>query len=557
MSILLLGIPATFLFVSTKAGWQAGGGIGLCVGLLIGLVVALVVHVIGITALVRMIVACCEWSGVGLGVEGDCADDVVEVVSDTDRSVGKPSSTDAPTAENLFEVLLICAVIGNGRGRVFELVSGENTNNTIGRSDDPFFAEAFGTRHACSTRGFAADPASADPCLRVHDLLVTDLANQAVTEVERSQAFLEVDGTIDLDGGRDRRRLQVFGVEMVVVGLGDLRVGQAIVPGHAVGIDELVEGLGTGGVDHGEPRNPINQAKVLEFNEGFAEGARVSEVAAGYHDPVGRLPGESLQDPIHDGLLTFEPERVDRVHQIDAQPVRNLADPMHGVVEVADDLNRKSPVIKRLSELAIGDLTRADEDDGLEPERGCRTENRQRGGGIARAGAGDPLRPNHPGVSKRGCHSIIFEAAGGIHSLILKHQATGIHSHVLADLVRNLKEGLPLADRHDLIRGGEREEFSKSPDAREAQGIEPIGPLGFKVGESARNLDAIPVVNDVEQIATFRASKGGLIDRERVPARGIDTPLISQVGLGRATGGHNRHSRLGRAAHPDGRSHRD
>ena len=160
-----------------------------------------------------------------------------------------------------------------------------------------------------------------------------------------------------------------------------------------------VERPGAGGVDDRQARDPVDQAEVLQLDERLAEGARVAEVAAGHDDPVGGLPAEGLEDPVHDRLLAFEAERVDRVHQVDAQPVGDLADPLHRVVEVADDLDRQGAVVERLGQLAVGDLARADEDDRLEAEVGRRAVDGQRRRGVARAGAGDPpgARPSGRG----------------------------------------------------------------------------------------------------------------------------------------------------------------
>ena len=46
------------------------------------------------------------------------------------------------------------------------------------------------------------------------------------------------------------------------------------------------------------------------------------------------------------GLLPFKPERIDRIHQVDAQPVSDLTHSVHGVIKVADDLNRQCSVVE-------------------------------------------------------------------------------------------------------------------------------------------------------------------------------------------------------------------
>src|SRR5262245_43284885 len=102
-----------------------------------------------------------------------------------------------------------------------------------------------------------------------------------------------------------------------------------------------------------------------QFLKRLADGGDVAKVAAGDDDPVGTLPAERCEHPEHDRLLPFEAEWVHAVDEVDSQPWRNLADALHGVVEVARDLERQGTVVERLSQLAVRDLAAAYEDDGL------------------------------------------------------------------------------------------------------------------------------------------------------------------------------------------------
>ena len=248
--------------------------------------------------------------------------------------------------------------------------------------------------------------------------------------------------------------------------------------------DELVEGLGAGGVDDGQAGDPVDQAEMLELDERLAEGAGVAEVAAGHDDPVGRLPGQGLQDPVHDRLLAFEAERVDRVHQVDAEPVGHLADPVHGVVEVADDLDRQGAVVERLGQLAIGDLARADEDDRLEAERRGRAVDRQRRRGVAGAGAGDPAGVDHPGVGERRGHPVVLEAPRGVHPLVLEPELGRDSCRRTARPCRRPGAGSAprrwsrssRAGRTGGVRGTARR-------PRSSERVEPVGPLGLEVRE--------------------------------------------------------------------------
>ena len=65
----------------------------------------------------------------------------------------------------------------------------------------------------------------------------------------------------------------------------------------------------------------------------------------------GDFPAQRLQHAEHDRLLAFEPERVDAVHQVDAELAGDLLDAVHGVVEVAGDLHRQGAVVEGLGSL--------------------------------------------------------------------------------------------------------------------------------------------------------------------------------------------------------------
>ena len=109
------------------------------------------------------------------------------------------------------------------------------------------------------------------------------------------------------------------GVELGVVVVGDRRVGPAAVPAQAALLVQLVERVGAGGVDHGQPRHAVDQAELVQLGEGLAERAGVAQVAAGHDDPVGHLPAQAFEHAEHDRLLPFQPEGIDAVDQVDAQ----------------------------------------------------------------------------------------------------------------------------------------------------------------------------------------------------------------------------------------------
>ena len=60
--------------------------------------------------------------------------------------------------------------------------------------------------------------------------------------------------------------------------------------------DEFRERAGPKRVDHGQSRDAVDQAQMLEFDERLTEARRVAEVASGDDDPIRRLPAQRLQD---------------------------------------------------------------------------------------------------------------------------------------------------------------------------------------------------------------------------------------------------------------------
>ena len=189
----------------------------------------------------------------------------------------------------------------------------------------------------------------------------------------------------------------------------------------------------------------------MQLVERLAEGAGVAEVSAGHGDPVGRLPAQPLQHAEHDRLLPFQPEGVDAVDQVDAQLLADFLNAGHGIVEVAGDLHRQRAVIEGLRELAVRDLARADEDDRLH-QPGDRAVEGQRGAGVAGRGAGGTLGAHQPGVTERGRHAVVLEAARGIHPFVLQVQAAGRKADVLGHAVGSAQQRLPFADSDALCQ---------------------------------------------------------------------------------------------------------
>ena len=241
-------------------------------------------------------------------------------------------------------------------------------------------AGRFATNSACAHLGFG-----------VEDLLVRNFANDPVHEVECAQALLQIHGAIDFDGAGDRVGFGFASVEFVVVIASDAIVGFAVVPAQAAAFVQLMEGVSAGGIDHCQARNAVDQAELMEFDKGLAESARVTEVAAGDHDPIGRLPTQGFEDAEHDGLLAFEAERIDAVDEVNAKVFGDFFHAQHGIIEVACDLNGERAVFERLRKLAEGDLAAADEDDRFH-QTGHGAIHSERCGGVAGRSAGGSLR---------------------------------------------------------------------------------------------------------------------------------------------------------------------
>ena len=117
---------------------------------------------------------------------------------------------------------------------------------------------------------------------------------------------------------------------------------------------------------------------------------------------------------------------------------------------------------------------------------------------------------DHAGVRERRRHAVVLEAARRVHPLVLQEQPPGLQADVRGDRVGPLAERLPLADGHDLVVRGEREQFAEPPDAGEVERVGAVRPLRLEVRERLRRRQAVPVVGDVEQPAALRAAERGV-----------------------------------------------
>ena len=267
-------------------------------------------------------------------------------------------------------------MVGDRGCGVFELVPRQNAHHSLIPTDHALRHELFGTGHAGCARRFAAQAASSHLRLGIEDLLLAHFSHHAVAHLKGSKALIEIHRAIDLDGTGDRIGPFVLAVQLVVVVARGREVGAAAFPAQAAIVIQLVERVGTGGVDHSQPRHTIDQAERAQLCEGFSKSARIAKITAGHHDPVGHLPPERFQHPIHDRFLTFQTERVHAVDQIDPQLARHFLHSGHGIVEVAGNLNGERTVVERLREFAVGYFPSTNKDDATH-QAGDRTVDGQ------------------------------------------------------------------------------------------------------------------------------------------------------------------------------------
>ena len=137
-------------------------------------------------------------------------ENLVDIVVDDDGGVRVSGRFDPVNAEVVAEELLIVAMIGDRRVRVFELVPREDADDAFVAADDALLDQFLRAGDARGGRGLAPKAVRADLRLRVNDFLIRNLANDAVAEVERTETFRQVDGAIDLDRAGNRVGAAIF-----------------------------------------------------------------------------------------------------------------------------------------------------------------------------------------------------------------------------------------------------------------------------------------------------------------------------------------------------------
>ena len=467
--------------------------------------------------------------------------DRLELIFDDDGAVGGGGLGDSGFAKHggVGVVLGGCGggetrgidgVVRDGGGRVFELVAGEDADDSVAGGDHPLLTEQFGSGDAGGAGGFAAEAAGSDLGFGFQDQFVRDLTHDTVADFECSQALQQVDRAVDLDGSCERRGSAVVGVHLREEFVGDdfRCVEPAAVPTQLVLLEELIQRVRAGGIDDRQTRDAIDEAQLFQLGERLAERARVAEVPARHHDPIGDFPVQTFEHSEHDRLLAFQPERVHAVAQVNPARRADIADLLEGVIEVSLNLQRLRSVVERLRQLSERDLAAANEDDGVKQPRGAGV-NRQRRAGVARRGTRRDLRSDHVRVRGGSRHAVVFEAARRIQPLVLQQEFSALKSRVLSNASRRLQNGLPLADRHDLLVLRERQQLAKPPHAAEVERIATTRPPRLKLLERPRHRYSVPVVGDVEQMPALGTIDECLADRIGRSAGGVHADLMRDV----------------------------
>lgn len=465
-----------------------------------------------------------------LRVQLDRFDDVVQFIWDGDRFVREGGFADTATAQGFVKQVLVGGVVGDGRRGVFQFVAGQHTDDSIARSDDTFAAQDFCPRDAGRRSWLAAEPAGSDHRFGIQDFLVGNLPDDAVAELQCSQAFLQVDGAIDFDRACQCVRFDPVLIHVVHVLADRIQVYMASVPANAAAFVQFIKRVGTGGIDDCQTRDAVDEAEFFQFHERLAKRAAVAQIATGDDDPVGDFPPQRFEHAEHDRLLAFQAKRIDRINQVDPQFLSDLANPDHRVIEIAGDLDRQGAVVERLAEFSVRNFAAADEDNRFH-QAGRTAVQCQRRRGVPGARTGGTLRTQHIGVGDRGAHAVVFEAARRIHPFVLQVQLAGVHAHKFSDRVGLLQQRLAFADRHDFTLRDERQQFMETPHARKSDRIGSFRPPGFEFTQVFWDFQTVPVIRHIQKVAALGARRVKLAGVVARTAIGVDATLKRQIGL--------------------------
>ena len=262
----------------------------------------------------------------------------------------------------------------------------------------------------------------------------------------------------------------------------------------------LVERVGPLSLDDGDHGHLADEAPIVQFLDGFAEGGAVAEVSPRHHHPVGHFPVALAQHLDDDGLLPFQPEGVDRIQQVDVGLLGDFLHQLHGFVEVSLQLQGQGSVVQALGQLSESDLLVRDEDHGL--HAGASRIGGHGGRGVSRAGAGHHSGVQELGLGDSGSHAVVLEGPRGIQPLVLEVQL--LQPRVICAVWSRVDGSVSLLHRHHLgIVAAEREQFPISPDAAEVEEMVGEAPLQEEMLDPLRVLEP-EVVDHVHQASACR-----------------------------------------------------
>lgn len=93
-----------------------------------------------------------------------------------------------------------------------------------------------------------------------------------------------------------------------------------------------------------------------------------------------------------------------------------------------------------------------------------------------------------------------------------------------------MKQRLPFAHRHALLDGREGEQAVETPHSAEAVRVTAMLPRRLEFAQRTGNVQAVPRVRHVEQVAALRAGDANLVDAAGGAACRRDALLISSIG---------------------------
>ena len=220
--------------------------------------------------------------------------------------------------------------------------------------------------------------------------------------MQRAQRFLPVYRIADANRGSFRARLHRH----------DLRRARG---------DHGVKRAGALGLHHHQPRQFIDKAQLLQFAQPLADRRHVPQIPAGNHQIVGNTPIALLQDFEHDGFLAFQPERVQRIHQIQPELLGQLAQHLESLVEIVAHFDDHGAKLQRLGQLGRRDFSVGNEDHRFDPR--ARRVGGHGSGGIPSRCASRHAAAQHGGLRDARRHPQILEGTRRVIALMFDGQA--------------------------------------------------------------------------------------------------------------------------------------